>query len=56
MKPDLNIFKQLIKGCQQKEDYTSTIQVSLSVDNPVMKNASEWEITIEVMFVIIMWL
>ena len=37
----LNIIKQLMKSSQQEENYTSAIQISLSVDNPVVKDANE---------------
>ena len=54
VEPTLNIIKQLIKSSQQEENYTSAIQISLSVNNPVVKNASERKIIIEIMFMIIM--
>ena len=37
----LNIIKQLMKSSQQEENYTSAIQISLSVNNPVVKDANE---------------
>ena len=52
--PSLNIIEHLIKNSQQEENYTSTIQISLSVNNPVVKNESERKIIIEIMFMVIM--